>query len=87
MFAITTPFHEFNTLTNANDKGTFNKATRQWVREKLNLSSASLSNYLRFLLEKKFIKRNDDDNYEVHDVIKVKNSKVIEYTFILENKS
>ena len=63
-------------------KGNFSKESRKYVREKLNLSSASLSNYIRYLLNKGYIIRGNDDIFKFNNLIKA--DKVIKYNFELE---
>ena len=67
-------------------KKSFNKQTREYIKDTLALSSASLSIYIKNLLRKGYIKRGIDDSYEVHDIVKVENGR-IEYIFVLEKQS
>jgi DNA-binding MarR family transcriptional regulator len=74
---------EIQVLSLFMDKRSFDTRAKQYVKKRLNLSAANLSNYLRTLLEKGYIKRSEEDIYEVSNLIKLINGR-IEYTFILE---
>lgn len=75
---------EINVLSLFMNKGDFSKSTRKELKKELNLSASSLSNYLKILTDKRYIK-NNNGVYELNDLIKVKNGR-IDYNFILEKQ-
>jgi DNA-binding MarR family transcriptional regulator len=83
VFPVKLTDKEIQVLSLFMDKGNFFKSTRTYVKNRLNLSAASLSNYIKILVEKGYIKKSNDDMYELHDLIKLKNGR-IEYNFVLQ---